>query len=75
MRNVLDKSFLCSPGLSIEVGHHKMECIVKPRANLIECIDMPLVHVKIGIGGKFNSLLGASTPLAQGRIELLELAV
>jgi hypothetical protein len=75
MRNVLDKLISRSPGLSVEVGHHKTECIVAHHTNLIECVDMPLVHIEIGVGGKFGSLLDTSTPLAQGHVELIELAV
>ena len=75
MRNVLDKLFSCSPGLGVNVGHHKMECAIALCTDLIECVDMPLVHIKIGICRKFRSLLDTGTPLTQGCIELLELAI
>jgi hypothetical protein len=37
---------------------------------MVECVDVPIVHVEEGVGGKFNCLLHSGTPFLDGRIEL-----
>jgi hypothetical protein len=61
--NTLNKLMSHSPGLGVNLRHHRMECIAVLSAHEIERVDIALVHIMKGIAGEFCSLLNTSTPL------------
>jgi len=43
-----------TPCLSIYVGHHEVEGTGLILLNMVKCIDMALINVKVGVGQKFR---------------------
>ena len=60
-----------SPGLGVNVTHHRMECDRAPLQNITECVDVALVHVEEGVGGELCRPMRPSTPFIEGSVELV----
>jgi hypothetical protein len=52
-----------------------MECTVASLPNVIDCVDVPQVHVHESIGGELHGLMFAGAPLVDGSIELIHVSI
>ena len=59
------------PGLRVNVTHHRMKCDRAPLQNITERVDVALVHIKKGVGGKLCRPMCPGTPLKEGSVELV----
>jgi hypothetical protein len=54
----------------IYVGHHQVECTDATLLNVVQRVDMALVHIHKCIGRKFPGLVLTGTPLVDRSIQL-----
>jgi hypothetical protein len=54
----------------IDFTHHGVEYTTPSLLDLMECVDMAIIHIQVGIGRELANLLLSSTPLIKGGIEL-----
>ena len=59
------------PCSSVDVTHHGMESSFAVCKYVLKCTNMALVHIHVRIGGKFECLLLARTPLVERGIQLI----
>jgi hypothetical protein len=54
--------------------HHDMEGGVALVPNMIQCVDVTLIHIEEDVCGKLHRLMEPSAPLVEGRIQLCDLS-
>jgi len=67
-----NRSTQCAPWLSINIGHHEVKGFGAFVSNMVECINVSLINIQVGIGWKVCGVMPSWTPLMNRSVELLD---
>ena len=59
-----------TPCLSINIGHHEVKGIGAIVSNMVECINVSLINIQVGVGWKLRRVMPSRTPLMNCSIKL-----